>query len=116
MDADPPSDKCEKALKQLTAPILTVCSDRLQNTCEVDVSAEGCTSTDVGDLIQEVADLIHAGDCNQAASCARAVNGAMPWSTTEAAAPPSRSARKARNASSGGGATVRAEEERPVGR
>ncbi len=71
MDADPPSDKCEKALKQLTALILNVCSGRLQNSCEVDTA---CESTSVGELINEIADLINSGDCNLAAQCAGAVN------------------------------------------
>jgi hypothetical protein len=74
MDADPASDKCEKALKQLTALILNVCSDRLADACEVDVSAEGCSSTDVGDLIDEIDSLIQSGDCNTANACAAAVN------------------------------------------
>jgi len=74
MDADPPSDKCEQAQKQLTALILNVCSDQLQNVCSVDLSAEGCSSTNVGDLIDEVAGLIQDGDCNTANNCAAAVN------------------------------------------
>ena len=34
----------------------------------------GCSSETVGDLTQEVADLIHGGYCKQAADCAAAVN------------------------------------------
>jgi hypothetical protein len=74
LDAVPPSDPCEKARKQLTALILNVCSDRLANGCRVDVSAQGCTSLNVGDLIDEVADLIHVEDCSPAVACADAVN------------------------------------------
>ena len=74
MDADPPSDHCEKALKQLTALILNVCSERLGDSCEVDVSAERCTSTTVGELISEIDDLILSGFCTEAAACAGAVN------------------------------------------
>ncbi len=74
MDADPPSDACEKAEKQLTALVLNVCSGRLADGCEVDVSAEGCSSTTVGDLLDEIATLISVDDCNQAKSCAAAVN------------------------------------------
>ncbi len=74
MDADPPSDPCQRAEKQLTALILNVCSGKLGNGCEVDVSAEGCSSTNVGDLIEEIAGLIQSGDCNVAKSCAAAVN------------------------------------------
>ncbi len=74
MDADPASDKCEKATKQLTALILNVCSGRLSDGCEVDVSAEGCSSTSVGALIDELAQLIQDGFCDEANACAGAVN------------------------------------------
>jgi hypothetical protein len=74
MDAYPPSDACERAEKQLTALILNVCSGRLQDGCEVDVSAQGCASTNVGDLIEEIASLIFSGDCQVAAACAGEVN------------------------------------------
>ncbi len=74
MDADPPSDACEKAEKQLTALVLNVCSGRLADGCEVDVSAEGCSSPTVGDLLDEIAMLIFMNDCDQAKSCAAAVN------------------------------------------
>jgi hypothetical protein len=78
MDAVPPSDTCERALKQLTALILNVCSDRLSDTCRVDVSAEGCTSTNVGDLVNEIDHLIVGGECNTASACAAAVNEGTP--------------------------------------
>jgi hypothetical protein len=74
MDADPPSDQCQKAIKQYTALLLNVESGKLQNGCTVDVSAEGCGSTNVGDLLNELAGLILGGDCNRAADCAGAVN------------------------------------------
>ncbi len=74
MDADPANDPCERALKQLTALILNVCSGRLSDGCEVDTGAEGCSSTTVGDLIDELAGLIQGGTCQQAADCAGAVN------------------------------------------
>ncbi len=65
---------CERAEKQLTALILNVCSERLLGGCDVDVSPEGCSSTNVGDLIDELAMLIFNGECQQAADCAGAVN------------------------------------------
>jgi hypothetical protein len=74
MDANPPSDPCQRAEKQLTALILNVCSGRVLDGCEVDVSAEGCSSTTVGDLLDEIATLILMADCNGARSCAAAVN------------------------------------------
>ena len=78
MDADPPNDQCEKAEKQLTALILNVCSGKLTECCEVDLGAEGCTSTNVGDLIDEIAGLILGGECKTAKDCAAAVNGSDP--------------------------------------
>jgi len=74
MNAVPANDACEKATKQLTALILNVCSGRLTNGCEVDVAAEGCASTNVGDLIDEMAALIQGGNCPQARDCGEAVN------------------------------------------
>ena len=73
MHAQPPSDSCERALKQLTALILNVCSDRLQDSWGVGPGG-GCTSTNVGDLIDEIAALIQNGDCTTANDCAAAVN------------------------------------------
>ncbi len=52
-------------------------SGRLQNSCEVDLSAEGCDSTDIRTLLDELADLINSDDpdnCELAADCAAAVN------------------------------------------
>jgi hypothetical protein len=73
MEADPSNDKCEKALKQLTALILNVCSDRLVAGCPLEVLPPGCDSTRAGSLIEESAALIHAGECQQAAACVDAV-------------------------------------------
>jgi hypothetical protein len=77
MDAIPPSDPCERALKQYTALLLNLESGRLQDGCNIDLSAEGCSSTNIGDLVNELAGLINSGDpddCKQAAACAGAVN------------------------------------------
>jgi hypothetical protein len=86
MDADPPSDPCEKALKQYTALLFNRASDLLQNSCLVDLSAYGCESTYVYDLVGELAALINTGDadsCRVAADCAGAVNEG--YALTEAA-------------------------------
>lgn len=73
MDADPPRDKCEKAIKQYTALLFNAESDRL--VCGViDVSSEGCSSTTVGDLINEIGALINAGECKVASDCAAFAN------------------------------------------
>ena len=77
MDASPPSDPCERALKQYTALLLNIASDRLQENCDIDLAAFGCNATNVGDLVDELAALINSGDpddCRQAADCAAAVN------------------------------------------
>jgi PKD repeat protein len=74
MDADPASDPCEKALKQYTAMLLNIETDRLQDLCSLDLGEEGCASTNVGDLVLEIADLINGGYCKTAESCAAAVN------------------------------------------
>jgi hypothetical protein len=90
MDADPPSDMCEKAKKQTTALILNVCSGHITDGCEVDLYALGCTSEMVRDLAVELADMIAMGNCAQAASCAAAVNEGTgltgeTWTPTQAA-------------------------------
>jgi cysteine-rich repeat protein len=74
MDANPPSDMCEKAKKQYTALILNNCSGRLGDGCCVNVAAEGCTSTTAGGLMDELAGLILSGQCQKANDCADAVN------------------------------------------
>jgi len=74
MDADLASDPCEKAEKQLTALILNTCSQRLMIGCPADLAAYGCSSTTIGGAINEIAGLIHAGECNTAMSCAGALN------------------------------------------
>lgn len=73
MDADPPSDPRERAIKQYTALLFNLESDRLQ--CgDIDVSPAGCSSTTVGDLRDEIASLIIGGDYKQAAACAAFAN------------------------------------------
>jgi hypothetical protein len=74
LEADPANDKCEKALKQLTALILNVCSDRLVAGCPAEVMTPGCDATRVGGLIEEAAALIHAGECTEAVTCVDPVN------------------------------------------
>jgi hypothetical protein len=74
MDADPPSDPCERAKRQLAALILNVCSDRLTETCELDLSNVSCSAMSVEGLIQETSQLIQSGECGKAADCAALVN------------------------------------------
>ena len=78
MDANPPSDDCERAVKQLTALILNVCSDRLPLDCPVCI-ADTCANalpegSDVQGLIDGVAEYIFAGMCKEAAELAALAN------------------------------------------
>jgi hypothetical protein len=74
METDPPNDQCEKALTQLTALVLNVCSQRLADSCDIDLGRLGCSSTTVGELFDEAASLIQTGECKQAKKCVAAVN------------------------------------------
>jgi hypothetical protein len=67
MDADPPNDRCERALKKLTSLVLNVCSGRLQTSCSID--ARGCAATDVGELLVELAAETRDGNCRRADRC-----------------------------------------------
>jgi hypothetical protein len=89
LDADPPSDPCQKAMKQLTALALNVCSNRLsEDGCNVDYTDTECSieipdmDTDgvldeIGDLILYLDSVIVGGDlteCRLAMQCAAEVN------------------------------------------
>jgi hypothetical protein len=77
MDAVPPSDPCERALKQYTALLLNIESDRVQEGCNLDPVVVGCAGTYIGDLVPELAAYINSGDsdfCKLAAACAGTVN------------------------------------------
>lgn len=77
MDADPQSDPCEKALKQYTALLFNLESDRLCTSCGIDLVSEGCVSPSVGELVDELAGLINSDggeSCKLAMRCAAAVN------------------------------------------
>ena len=79
MDADMPNDMCEKAVKQTTALIYNVITGRASEHCSVDLTSIGCFSTNVGDLLFELSNLIMGGDCSTAKSCADAINsGGVP--------------------------------------
>jgi hypothetical protein len=45
----------------------------VQESCEVDVLAEGCLAQSVGELFQETAAMILSGDCHQASVCMSAM-------------------------------------------
>jgi hypothetical protein len=86
MVAAPQSDACERAVKQYTSLLFNLESARLQNVCQVDLSAESCMSTDIEGLVDELAALINSGDagnCSLAADCAGAVNEGTALTTAE---------------------------------
>lgn len=63
--------KCrERALRKLSVLVLNVCSGRFQTSCPIDSGEEDCLSTNLGDLLQELSQLIHQGDCRRASACA----------------------------------------------
>ena len=77
MEAEPPSDVCERALTQYTALLFNVLSSRLQTSCVIQPIPDGCDSTDVGALVDELAGLIESRDaqaCQVALDCAAAIN------------------------------------------
>jgi hypothetical protein len=76
INADPPSDACERALKQYTALLLNIEKGGIQ-VCNIDLAAEGCSASTVYELVGELAGLINSGEtanCKQAADCAGTVN------------------------------------------
>ncbi len=77
MLADPPSDPCERALRQYTALIFNFVTDRLEEGCGVDLASLGCGATNVGELIDELAALFNSHDeanCYLVEACAGAAN------------------------------------------
>ena len=68
--ADPPLACEERARRALSVLILNVCSGRLQTTCDAPREDASCLTRTVGDRLFEVAELLRAGDCRRAASCA----------------------------------------------
>lgn len=74
LDASPPADPCERAEKQLAALVLNLCSGRLSPICGIEADETGCDATTVGELVDELVERIHAGDCRRAAACAGTVN------------------------------------------
>ena len=71
------NDKCEKAIKQYTALLFNLRTERLQCACDVNLEAQGCTSDTIGDLLFELEGLIGSDDprdCKIASDCAAAVN------------------------------------------
>jgi hypothetical protein len=76
IDARPANDDCERALRQLTALVLNVCSGRLQDACPVCLASCGFDGADgnVTELIDEITADIQSGFCKQAAEKAALVN------------------------------------------
>jgi hypothetical protein len=64
---------CERALRDLTSLALNVCADYVQESCALDVLAEGCVAQNVGELMEETASMILSDACHQASVCMSAV-------------------------------------------
>ena len=76
MDASPAGDPCAKAIKRTTALLFNLTAGRLSGSCQLDPSS-GCDSTNLVDLVDELAALINSGspaNCQQASACASAAN------------------------------------------
>lgn len=74
LSADPPGDRCERAEKLWTARILDACAGHLPEGCSID-ARRGCSATTAGELLEEVAELLRAGDCRTAEACLSSVRG-----------------------------------------
>lgn len=76
IEASPPNDACERALRQLTAMLLNLCSDRVQPGCPT--CLENCgingAADSVSALIDEIVADISNGACKSAAEKAALVN------------------------------------------
>jgi hypothetical protein len=75
LDAHPPANKCEQAMRRLTSVLLDVCSGRVRTSCPVDAASHGCSGESIGGVIEEAAGMIHVGACRQAAGCLVAPGG-----------------------------------------
>jgi len=67
--APPPRDCAARAETKLAVLLLNICAARLQTSCPVDASGDGCSATSVGDLLLEIARLMAASDCRRASGC-----------------------------------------------
>jgi hypothetical protein len=70
LGSDSPGKCRERALRKLSVLVLNVCSGRFQTSCPIDSGEEDCLSTNLGDLLHELSQLIHQGDCRRASGCA----------------------------------------------
>jgi hypothetical protein len=67
----PPPLTCEqRASGKLSVLVLNVCADRLQSSCPVEATGDGCSATTVGDLLEQISFLIQQGNCRRASGCA----------------------------------------------
>ena len=74
MDAQPPNDPCERAQSKYTSMLLNLEAERIHGECTVDLASHGCSSTNIDDLVDEIAALINTNDpnlCRQASQCAQ---------------------------------------------
>ncbi len=60
----------DRAAAKLSILVLNVCAGRLQSSCPLEASKDGCDATTVADLLVEISRLIREGDCRRATGCA----------------------------------------------
>ncbi len=65
----PPADCHPNALRRLTTLVFNVCAGRLSTNCPAHDGSGGCGALSIGELIDDLAARIHAGDCLGAIRC-----------------------------------------------
>jgi hypothetical protein len=74
MEVEPANSSREHAIRWLTTMVLNACANLVQEGCEISVANLGCTSTSIGDLMQEASSLIQLGNSPRASVCLKGVN------------------------------------------
>ena len=67
-------DNCDRAIRQLTTLLFNIESGRLTEICPVCLSKPAIRATTIGDLVEEIAGYIQAGECGTALKIAYKVN------------------------------------------
>ncbi|MCZ6696678.1 MAG: DNRLRE domain-containing protein [Acidobacteria bacterium] len=65
----PPADCHPNALRRLTTLVFNLCAGRLSTSCPLNDGSGGCGASSIGELIDDLAARIHAGDCLGAIRC-----------------------------------------------
>jgi len=71
----PPPPTCDdRAAAKLVVLVLNVCAGRLQTSCPLESTEDGCSATTVGERLQEISFLIRGGNCRLASGCGGSLN------------------------------------------